>query len=345
MTSGWCGAGRAPTRRSIALPGAWLGAVAMTSCGGGTSGDILREVLGAQIHVLLWESTALSVIGLLLGAGLGVLSYFALRWMGAYRWEWRHARWFRGLTVVVNASLLAFTLGSVGMLEGGLQGGEAVLRRSQLATHVFPMAGGAAADVLASVYEAAPIAVEDPSAIDPKQIEARLEEFRAGEWEIPAEDLIGRLQMLSDAVAEQLVSQVSEQVLDRIPGLAEGKDREMVEWALRLAGRSLVRGELEEASESEAVAVGRDWLRTLPELAASEGDPETLSRAELQEHVVQGVIVPSLLVPLRQTIRSQQVVNLLVIPPFILVPILGFWIVESIRAAVVRRRNERSSDS
>ena len=92
----------------------------------------LREVLQTRLHVLAWDSALWCVIGALLGLALGLAAFFGLRALGAYQWQWRHAKWFRMIAGVTTVACVAGCTAGMGSLAGSAVGSETVLRESQL---------------------------------------------------------------------------------------------------------------------------------------------------------------------------------------------------------------------
>lgn len=297
--------------------------------------QVWQELWNTRLDVLLLQALVWGAAGAVLGLVLAVAGTALLRRLGAWTWGWRHARWLRGSGYILVALGCAAAGGAAGGLQGVSRGAEVVLRESQLATRVFPVAGEAGADLLLVLDEAA--RAGSVATLDSAALSAALEEFRAGRRELDVDGLAERVRGLSDAVVHEALASVTA----RVPGLADhALLQTVVEASLAAIARKLLARELGKQAEALHLdAFYREVVDELPALAARAGDPRGASRAELAGHLVQRGLVPALLRPLRGFLRSQQLVAGLAWLGVLLVPPGLFALAEGIR---LRREASRA---
>lgn len=289
--------------------------------------QVWQELWNTRLDVLLLQALAWGAVGAVLGLLLAVAGTALLRRLGAWTWGWRHARWLRGAGYVLVALGGAVAGGAAGGLQGVSRGAEVVLRESQLATRVFPVAGEAGADLLLVLDQAA--RAGSVATLDSAALSAALEEFRAGRREVEVDGLVERVRGLSDAVVHEALASVTA----RVPGLGDhALLQTVVEASLAAIARRLLARELGKQAEALHLdAFYREVVDELPALAARAGDPRGASRVELAEHLVQRGLVPALLRPLRGFLRGQQLVAGLAWLGFLFVPPGLFALAEAIR--------------
>lgn len=289
--------------------------------------QVWQELWDTRLDVLLLQALAWGALGAVLGLLLAVAGTALLRRQGAWTWGWRHARWLRWAGYAVVALGGAAAGGAAGGLQGVSRGAEVVLRESQLATRVFPVAGEAGADLLLVLDEAA--RGGSVATLDSAALSVALEEFRAGRRELDVEGLMERVRDLSDVVVHEAMASVTA----RVPGLGDhALLQTVVEASLASIARRLLARELGKQAEALHLdAFYREVVDELPALAARAGDPRSASRSELAEHLVQRGLVPALLRPLRGFLRSQQLVAGLAWLGFLFVPPGLFALAEAIR--------------
>lgn len=323
--------------------GSWLGAalaLVLTGCEAeGLAGPVWREVLDTRLHVLLLQGAAWGALGAGVGLAVGIVAFVLLRRRGAYGRGWRFERLLHGATAAVVALGCAAAGGWAGLCQGGLRGGEVVLRESQLATEVLPFAGGAGADLLFLLDRAAREAPEATTTTTTAAVASPLEAFRRGQLEAEVVDLAARVERLGDQALLASLERARAQLPE---SLRDGASARVVEGALAALLRRLVAREL----EGQARSLGLDpflgdVVDGLPALAARSGDPRGATRAELSTHLVQKGLVPAVLHPLRGLARGQQLAALAVLLGFLLVPPLFFLLVERLQARWSARSNPR----
>jgi hypothetical protein len=295
---------------------------------------IVANHLGELGWAIAWRST----LGAVLGLGLGIGTFFAVRQLGGLAWNWEHARWVRALTGTAYGVTFAGALGWFGFWQGTLHGSERVIREGQLATDVLPIVGEAGSTLFAAIYVGGETTCEQGVPIDEQQaalLAARLDGYVANEWQMDVETLRSRLADVRGCVLALAVDEAKRQVYARYPGLEGNLGDDIVPWVLdRLAGylaKSL--------AEKEQVAPIVATIARLDEAAADDGDP-LLSHRELSDHVVTTAVVPLIMLPIEHVAQTQQRAGLLVMLGIVVLSIAAFqlahWQTERKRAEAHR---------
>jgi hypothetical protein len=279
---------------------------------------ILRELARSQVTGLLLDVAE----GVLLGAGVGILVAMLACWafsrMGWYDMRIRFARFLRWsvFTLVVLLSAVFFSV--AGFWSGAIHGCERVLTKSQLGTGAFPLIADAIADGMAWVQ----IRAELPSDADTNAVAAKLELFRQGQWELNAARFQGQLDQIREETVTGLIAQLEQSALARTPQLKAGVTEELLHQFLTGLGRLMV--EKKAASDLKNWGADRVYSAIRNQLAAEAaktGNASTIARRELSAFLVREGIVPSIMKPIRQTGRAQQLMCIglaalaIVVPP------------------------------
>jgi hypothetical protein len=323
--------------------------ILLTGCkieGKGPLVDAVNIVLETELHTLLGMSALWSVIGGVVGLAAGVLAYVVVRKLGGYDWGWAHAKWIRWLTCAVVVLGTATAGGAIGLGKGASDGFEVVLRKSQLATEVFPVAGDVAADLIAMLYLELSIdaATDDPSGAQAQAAKAerasKLTAFRAGTFEIDVVNLAEGANTLQSARVAEIVEELEDEVLTQFPSWRGGAFEKVLNTVLVTLGEALVSHEVKKLGLGKLVRQMQRAVKALPKAAAKTGDPNRIDRAELSEHVVQFGVVPALMLPVRSFIRGYQFAAAAAFLGLLLLPVCFFRGAEFIR----NRRGAASSD-
>ena len=261
---------------------------------------VLLEFGRAQVTGFIFDALKWTLLGALVGVVVAVLACILFSRLGWYHLEWRFARGLRwtifALTVVLSAVLFSL----VGFWSGAIAGTERVLLKSQLATDVFPRVGEVIADGMAWVQ------IRASSANNTNQ-ELKLDEFRAGKWELHAGQFLQQLDDLkTDSITNALVW-LEQSALENTPQLKGGFGEKILHEILNGLGRVLV--EKKVTSELNNFGVDRIYFAVREQLkteAGKSGDPQTIGRAEISVFLIRDGIVPGILKPVRSTARSQQ---------------------------------------
>jgi hypothetical protein len=264
---------------------------------------ILRELGRSQASGLIFDLVIWTLLGALLGVIISILAcvlFSRIRW---YDFQWRFARAVRWtvfvLTVVVTAALFSL----VGFWSGAIQGSERVLSKSQLATDVFPKIADVVADVMAWVQVHATL----PAEADGTNLSVKLDEFRAGKWELHAAQFLRQLDSLKEATITNAVAKLEQSALERTPQLKGGLSEKLLHQLLSGLGRLVV--ERKVANQLKSWGADRVYFAIREKLtteAAKSGSRETIMRSEISQFLVQEGIVPGVMKPIRSTARMQQ---------------------------------------
>lgn len=272
--------------------------------------QILNELAASQLHWLLWFSAKWTVLGALIGLITGVVAVLLFNRVGWYRSGWRFAGWIRWPLWIISIMLCALLAASAGFCKGLSQGAEQVLQKSQLATKVFPVVGNALADGLAGLQSYA--ALTNSADASRSNLMARVEAFRAGEWELNVPKLQQQLDELSASAVSNVVTSVETNLVARSPQLQDGLPGVLFHHALAFGRKFIVERKLHSEVKDRKLDAFYDRTRgALQTAAKAKGAPETVTRQELSDYAVQQVVVPSVMWPLRIMLNEQKMIFVL----------------------------------
>jgi len=278
---------------------------------------VLLEFGRSQVTGFVFDALKWTLIGAMLGVFLAVLACVIFSKLGWYRLEWRFARGLRWTIFTLTVVLSAIFFSLVGFWSGAIAGTERVLLKSRLATDVFPKVGEAIADGMAWVQIRASSANSTNEAFASK-----LDEFRAGKWELNAGQFLQQLDDLKGDSITNVIGWLEQSALEQTPQLKGGLGEKILHETLDGLGRLLV--EKKVTSELKNYGVDRIYFAVREQLkteASKTGDPETIARGEIAIFLIRDGIVPGILRPVRSTARSQQLpligiaLMILVVPP------------------------------
>jgi hypothetical protein len=230
----------------------------------------------------------------------------------------RFARGLRWTVFTVTVLLSAVLFAMAGFWSGAMRGSERVLSKSQLATDVFPKI----ADVIADGMGWIQIRATLPENAGTNEMTLKLDEFRAGKWELHAAQFQQQLDQFRNDSIEYANTRLEQTAHERTPHLKDALSEEMLHKVLHGLGRLLV--EKKAASELKSWGADRVYFAIREQLIAEAkkvGDPDTISHREASVFIVQQGIVPGIMKPIRTTARAQQLpligiaIMVMVVPP------------------------------
>ena len=276
---------------------------------------VLLEFGRSQVTGFIFDALMWTLIGAALGIFLAVLACATFSRMGWYHLEWRFARGLRWTIYALTVALSTVFFSLAGFWSGAIAGTERVLLKGQLATDVFPRIGEVIADGMAWVQIRSSVAAS-------ANHEMKLDEFRAGQWELHAGQFLQQLDDLKgDSITNALVW-LEQSALQNTPQLKGGPGEQILHEIFNGLGRVLV--EKKVGSELNNYGVDRIYFAVREQLrteAAKSGNPHTITRQEISVFLIRDGIVPGILKPVRSTARSQQVpligiaLIILIVPP------------------------------
>jgi hypothetical protein len=285
-----------------------------------TTRMVLRTLADNHAGAIGWAIAWRMLVGGLLGLLFGLAAVVGLRAAGAMRWDWPHASWVRALAGVVLVLGCAGAGAGVGFWQGALRGAETLIGEGQLATEVLPIVGDAGALVIAGVYVGGELVCDEDGSLAELQrerLERELDGFATDTWQLDTAKLDARLATTQRCAIEAATVEARDWVFARYPALATNAGGELVPWLLdQLAARLL------DSSAGEYAAPITDMLARIDEAGARRGDPATITRGELSEHVVALAVVPMIMLPIEHAVAGQRLVCLL-IPVLLIVLVVG----------------------
>jgi hypothetical protein len=282
---------------------------------------ILEELERSQAMEFLGEVALWTLAGGLAGLFLAAAAFIAFRSLGWYQSQWNHAKWVRPTAGVLSALVCAVLLGLAGFWHGVIRGSERVFTQSQLATDVFPRVGDAFADGVVWLDELITHGTNITSRAD--QVKARLNSFRAGEWEWDVPGFLRRLDQFQQESVAELTQRIVQNVLEDYPKLKDSLGELILRPTLAAFVRQVALRQVNEQLQKPGGVVASARERLLAEAARS-GNPDTISHRELSQYVVQRGVLPSVLTPLRSIARSQQILMAFLSVSVVVLPALAF---------------------
>jgi hypothetical protein len=266
---------------------------------------VLRTLPSSVGDIVLW-----SVLGTVAGLAFAALVAWLLFRLGAFRLDWRHARWVRALAA---AWLLVVGLaagGAVGGCEGALRGytrtvADETFRKGPLAS------AGACVSAGVAWLDLKLQGVADPA--------PALDAYLHGRRTLDVPAFYGRLGKAETMAVDALVAQWNGQAQARLGLPASPVVDALLQASLRLVAQRVVRAKAEDVAKDLQVLGVRDGF-----FAALEGGAGT--HAALSERLIDRCLVPLAVLPARIFVRSQQVAAGGIGLALLAVPVLGFWI-------------------
>lgn len=301
--------------------------------------DLWQLLVSLGVQGILWKAAIWGAVGAVLGLVIGLLAFYGLGTAGAYRWGWKHAQWFRAAVCVSMVAVCLVSFAVIGTAQGFYRGCHHFLYKGKIATSVLPAVGDAAASCIAFLY----LKTESPSETQATEESdwKRVQAFRNNEWELDVPQLLQGVGSLSESITAQAISIIQNDVFERWPSWKGGKLESFLDTQLRGIVRGIVTIEVRKKIDEDVKKhLGFKLIQGLEAEAAKRGDPRTLGYAELTEFLVEQAIIPALLLPVRQFVRSLQFQLFLAVLAVLFLPPPCFLLAESIRQ---RRASKQAS--
>jgi hypothetical protein len=279
--------------------------------------------------VILW-----TIVGAVSGLVVGVVASALTAKMGGFAHDWKHAIWFRIVSVLFIVLGFGALGGLIGLWQGALSGLDEALREGPFQTEVLLRAGRAGASGLTRID----VFLQEKAG-GSAGAQAHWEAFQRGEREWNVVQLLARL----DRAESQIVQEATKQAKTELRTRWDIPEHPWVESILDVVLAALVKKAVREKAGEALSDQGIDvapLFTGLPQLAQAQGDPETVTFDELSNHVVDGAVIPAIEGPSKAIVRSQQLMLALGFPIVGLIPVLGFWIGRVISR---RRRADRAA--
>jgi hypothetical protein len=226
------------------------------------------------------------VIGGLGGVVLAVTAFLTLRKTRALRWEWRHAKWFRLLTLVFWLVVCPILLAKAGMAEGILRGSERILQQSWLGRVGFPAIGSQCADLVFSVHLSAPRWAKGEWEV--VLLEQESKQFVADQYLVDVPEFLQRLDMLTEKAVDKGCAQTKSQIMQQSPAWQGGVREGVLDLILYKIVKPALLSKKQQALREYGVEPFFDQLTAE---AARLGNQKKMSRSQLADFFVQRVIV------------------------------------------------------
>ncbi len=266
--------------------------------------ELLLDTLPSSAgQVLLW-----TLLGLAAGLAAGIALAFLYQRLGAFRLEWRHARWMRVLAALWILAAGLATGAVAGGCEGSLRGAQRAVADASFRSGPLLSAANAVSAGVAWIdlkLQGAP--------------ESALDDYVQGRKNLDVPGFYGRLGKAEADVVDGIVAGWNTQAQAKLGLSPSPMVDALLGAALRFVAQRVVRKTLQDKAKDVGVASAQDGF-----FAALEGGPT--SHAEVAARLVDRCLTPLALAPVRFFVRGQQFTALLVGGLATLLPVLGFWI-------------------
>lgn len=297
---------------------------------------LLQGILWEYLLPLVGQTLLWTTLGGLALASVAILGYWLSRRLGWYEGGgW--VAFFRTLTAWLLVILGAGLGAAAGFGEGLYRAERQILATGVLARSVFPAVGSAGADQMAGLVWASEVdakIVLDSTA--KTQLATRLEDFRQGRWQLPAEKAFGHLDRLERATIDHVVDPVRAQAEEQFPAVADGLGRQILDFTLRKLTELALSEALEEGLEATPVGDSAALLanparmvQALRETARQQNG--LLSHQQIADAIVEWLVVKPLIQALRPLVRANQIAAVLVLLGALLAAPVPFALVAAIR--------------
>lgn len=304
------------------------------------TGLVAWTILAANAAEVLTTLAFLTGVGLVLGLALGGLFYWGLAKAKAFGFGWKWAGCLRALAATWIILAVGLLGGLAGLLEGGLRSVEIIVMKSQFRTEVLDPIGhvGAYGVQWLDGFLASPPGADAPAEKAEAAGDVRAEALEQGEAELDVPRFLERLENADSAVVGAAIKHAEVALRKRFCIPPGGIVETLFVALLRDLASHELRKAVKEPMREYGLSYGvRKFLDSLPAAAQKSGAPDTITYAELSDHVVEYLAVPLIIAPARSFVRTKQALTALCIPLALAPPLLLFWLLR-----VLERRRAKS---
>ncbi len=166
-----------------------------------------------------------------------------------------------------------------------------------------------------------------------KRIEADLETFRKGEWEVDVAVMKKKARETRKRVFDVVLPDVKGSIREEFPGLKQGRDAKILDWFIDTFGEALLTkllaDELERAKLRDPIVMIWEGLEAT---AKESGNPKTITYDTLCGYLPSRVLYACAVYPTKLAIRGNQTGLLLIWLLIIVLSVVLFQVTEFIRA-------------
>ncbi|WP_005032974.1 hypothetical protein [Holophaga foetida] len=284
-----------------------------------------------------WSITGWTVIGLLVGAGLGLGIFLALRARGGYKLERPHAKWWRGSVCALHLVVFSLGCGYVGFWEGAWRTVRNFAETNSVVALASEEFGKREALLFGGLHYACALALRAPHTSQEEAIQTirtGVERFAAGQEKMEVKVFREEMDTVGKVAVNRALGVVNVYAQSAMPELAKGAAGPMLQKLLVDLGGSMAQKQTTKELKRFRVEAYLDpILAGMSAEAARAATPGSLSYAELSSFLAREGLMPWLLRAARRMVRFHQNLAALVMVMAAVLPILGFW--------AVRRRDRK----
>ena len=307
----------------------------------GSSAIELYEFLEKyHLQGLIWTVIKWTILGLTAGLLLGIAVFLLIRSLKGYRLEIKAGKWLRALVCVLTIIISMAAWGYAGLWEGLWRGFQEALENEDLSFRVFTRSGQVGSLLFAGIYTIE-FEFEDGEVrvLNEERFEERLRSFIAGEWEMNVPELMDRIDLTTEKLADPLARLLSREAVEIWPTLAEGIPNKMLNGFLTALGRAAAHQKLSgEMDRLGVVPYYESILSGITAEASRKGDPETISFGDLSDYIAEQQVSTVVFSHARGFIRSQQINAMIGLIIFLALSVIAFRIGERMRQRTAESR-------
>jgi hypothetical protein len=313
-------------RTALVLP-----AIALSGCfhvGDVDGGKLWQEVAATHIPSIIGSAILWAILGVVLAVVAAVGVFFLLRALGAYALPTGGGRWLRVLIIVLMLLALPPLGFFLGLTEGIWRGARTAAHESKQAKEWLPKGGQMCADILAQL-DLIVQARQGKKAWE-------WEHFQQGKQSLEIKALLDQLEQFKGKVGQEISEKLRRQLLANHPDWQGGKAEDVLDWILSNVTQALVDRNLDERLRQLGI---QPFFEELSK--AAEANDGVMNRQELSQFFTDEVLRPSLLYPVRKTVRAIQTglwlgVLAVVVVPVALIKLIGLFLKKPAPAAAKR---------
>jgi len=278
-----------------------------------------------------WSITGWTVFGLLVGAGLGLVTFLAVRAHGGYGLKRPHAKWWRGGVCALNLVVFSLACGYAGFWEGAWRTVRNFAETNPVVALANEEFGQLEALLFGGLHHACALALRAPHTSQEEALQTirtGVERFAAGQEKMEVKVFREEMDTVGKVAVNRALGVVNVYAQCAMPELAKGVAGPLVQRLLVELGGSLAQRQTAKGLKRIRVEAYLDPILTgMTTEAARAATPGSLSYEELSRYLAREGLMPWLLRVARRMVRFHQNLAALAMVLTAALPILGFWAV------------------
>ncbi|MBM3997552.1 MAG: hypothetical protein FJ303_25905 [Planctomycetes bacterium] len=259
---------------------------------------------------VVWRITLWSIGGGVVGLLVGILLTRQLSNWGAYALPWPSVTfWLQVLLYILNILAMPILFGAIGFFEGVYRAADVALRWSVVGQKWLPPVADVGADAIAAADAWLGNRGDAWDAI------------RKNRRPVNIVRLVDGLDKLDDEVAERISAAARKDLLEQQPDWKDSNTERAADWMLKQLVRYLLNRQLRTKLAEFGV---QDVLGEMRKKARQDGG-EHMTHAQLSTFLVENVMIPMLLYPVKHWTSGSQWTAIVIIVVWFAIPLLLIW--------------------